>query len=283
MAAELIGDGWACFIMPRFAGDLEAVVERGVISLHRALDMAMDILSGLSTLHGANIVHRDLKPANLLISESGVAAIGDFGSVASVEDDTQDAPASKHSVLYRPPESILTFRHGKRGDIYQIGVVLYELLGGRLPKDGVEWLTARQLAEYRQIDDYVDQCIFVDRAIESRISAGRILDLNSLPFCIPSSIKRLIRRQTNLDPARRAQLCAEFTSDLLALRRQCIDWSWMGDHALGRYQGGAVMVSDNGELRVEVDRGNGWRRVKTLEAASASESCNLANERFGRA
>jgi serine/threonine protein kinase len=169
----------------------------------------------------------------------------------------------------------------KPGDIYQVGMTLYELLGGNLPKDGLAWLSNAQLAIHAQLQDCADKSMFIDAAMEAKICAGRILDLTSLPFVVPDGLKRILRRQSNRDPMLRSQLCSDLTADLLAIRRQTADWLDLGDSALGSFGSGSARVLSSGEeVRVEVNRGNGWRRDRSLEGDSLSGSCVIVNQRF---
>ena len=112
-----------------------------VISNRTALEYSYQILSGLSCLHSERFLHRDLKPSNIYLTEGNIAVIGDFGSVKKLPDGEQSISASSHSILYRSPESINLKKYGISGDIYQVGVILYQLLGGILHYDGMAWLS----------------------------------------------------------------------------------------------------------------------------------------------
>lgn len=96
------------FYMMQAANDgyLSNFLNRNHISLKLAHRLLCQLLSGLASLHCEQnkLVHRDLKPENLLVHDDTIV-IADFGSVRKIDDVTKKAPASKHSILYRPPEA----------------------------------------------------------------------------------------------------------------------------------------------------------------------------------
>ena len=135
LEARSISDEWAFFMTPRcFEGDLDDVINSSP-SVHTALDIAVGICSGASSIHAAGMLHRDLKPGNIVML-AGTPRIADFGSVTAIKEGHQDVVASRHSILWRPPESFETGRYSRKGDVYQIGIAVYQLLGGRLHYDG---------------------------------------------------------------------------------------------------------------------------------------------------
>lgn len=279
--AELVGDGWAMFVTPRFSGDLESAISRGPFSLHRALDTARDVYAGLGALHGSGIVHRDLKPANILISNQGRAVIGDFGSVATLSADSQEAVASSHSVLYRPPESFAENRYTRSGDLYQVGILMHEMLAGSLPVLPEDWIRPKFRDEYRALNNDYEQSQYVDREIAARIRAGTLLRTPPLPFHIPRRVRLFIRNQAHVDIRMRARSAADAMVGLLSLRRSSLDWCMDGDGAIGRGIEVSVRVESNGlKFEVYVDRGNGFRRDRSIEGASPAACCDLANARF---
>ncbi len=279
--AELVGDGWAMFVTPRLIGDLEEAINRERFSLHRALDAARDIYGGLCSLHGHGIVHRDLKPANILISNQGRAVIGDFGSVATLSPESLDAVASSHSILYRPPESFEANRYTKLGDLYQVGVLVHEMLGGPLPILPGDWVQPKNLREYHALATEFEQSQYVDLEISTKIRAGKLLRSLPLPFCVPNRVRLFIKKQVSIDPGARARSAADAMSTLLSLRRASLDWYMEGMEAIGCGNGVVVRVEPVGQnVEVHVDRGKGLRRDRSLEGSSPGDSCELANARF---
>lgn len=154
LEARSISDEWAFFMTPRcFEGDLDDVIQSKP-SVHKALDIAVGICSGVSSIHAARMLHRDLKPGNIVML-SGTPRIADFGSVSAIKDGHQDVVASRHSILWRPPESFDTGRYSKKGDVYQIGMAVYQLLGERLYYDGMAYLSKKQKKIFRPLLNFL--------------------------------------------------------------------------------------------------------------------------------
>jgi serine/threonine protein kinase len=223
--AALLDAKWAYFVTPNCTnGDLDEVLEATSLGNLAAIDYTYQILSGLSHLHAKQFVHRDIKPANIYISDEKKAVIGDFGSVKRIPEGALSIPASSHSLLYRPPESITKNSYGVVGDIYQVGIVLYQLLGGPLPYDGRAWLSRREIEHYESITLPNDQREFVDQCIRSRIVSGKVLNLSALPPWVSPSLKRLIRKACHADGAQRFGNASSFMAKLHDLRPSILDW-----------------------------------------------------------
>ncbi|HEL3255939.1 TPA: protein kinase domain-containing protein [Stenotrophomonas maltophilia] len=278
LSAEIIRDGWACFITPRFPEDLEGAIARGSLSTHAALDVGINVLSGLGALHATSIVHRDVKPANILLGIDGIAAIGDFGSVATIRSGSEDVPSSQHSVLYRPPESFETGRFGPVGDIYQVGITLYEAFGAELPKDPQAWMSKREVIAYGHLDSVFDRSQFEDDVISRAVLGGRLIKLDRYPFYVSKPMRSLIAAMTSKYPEKRVGSAADAMALLVEARRKSIAWVAAGTGALGTFEGGTVRVAGDG--RVDVNRGRGMRRDRTLEGVGASDSVAKVNKKF---
>jgi eukaryotic-like serine/threonine-protein kinase len=117
----------------------ELIKEEAPIDYKRAVELTRQIASGLSVAHKHNIIHRDVKPHNILITEDGVAKITDFGIAKAVKTTTivdQTAEAIMGSVHYFSPEQARGGYVDEKSDIYSLGIVMYEMLTGRVPFDG---------------------------------------------------------------------------------------------------------------------------------------------------
>ena len=102
----------------------------------KALKYAKDIATGMTVAHTAGVIHRDLKPANLLIDDTGLLKIVDFGVAAAAKSgDTQLTKTGYviGSPKYMAPEQILGKKVEQTADIYSLGVILYEMLTGSPP------------------------------------------------------------------------------------------------------------------------------------------------------
>src|SRR6185436_1662549 len=110
---------------------LEAVLDRDKsLEIPRALNYAVQILRGGDHAHQAQILHRDLRPANVLVSESGVVKVADFGTSRLLEKS--HATTVIGSPPYMAPEQFQG-RAVLASDIYSVGVMLYQMLTGSLP------------------------------------------------------------------------------------------------------------------------------------------------------
>jgi HEAT repeat protein/tRNA A-37 threonylcarbamoyl transferase component Bud32 len=104
--------------------------------LAKAVRLAMDVATGMTVAHQSGIIHRDLKPANVLIDDTGLVKIVDFGvAAAQHQGDTQLTKTGYviGSPKYMAPEQILGKKVDERADIYSLGVILYEMLTGEPP------------------------------------------------------------------------------------------------------------------------------------------------------
>lgn len=116
---------------------LEALIQSGErLSIDQAVDYAIDISRGLAAAHSRGIVHRDIKPANIWIEEeSGRIKILDFGlALASAPSDTMTARGAVVGTPgYLSPEQAQGDPLDDRSDLYSLGVVMYELIAGKVP------------------------------------------------------------------------------------------------------------------------------------------------------
>ncbi len=124
-------------VMAYYDGEtLDEKMSRSRLDVDEAIDIATQVAAGLSRAHKKNIVHRDIKPANLMVTRQGLVKVVDFG-LARMADLRMTA--SGHAVgtpAYMSPEQIRGGPVDARVDIWSLGVVLHEMLTGRLPFKG---------------------------------------------------------------------------------------------------------------------------------------------------
>ena len=106
------------------------------MSLRRKIDVAIDLCAGVEFAHLHGVIHRDLKPANIYITESGGAKILDFGLARLMTSQLTQSNMLMGTLNYMSPEQVRGDRADQRSDVFSIGVVLYELLGGRKAFEG---------------------------------------------------------------------------------------------------------------------------------------------------
>lgn len=116
----------------------QIIEEKGKLNYKEAIDITRQVASALSHAHKNQIIHRDVKPHNILITSSGTAKLADFGiamavSKASIAEGSEKIMGSVH---YFSPEQARGAYVDERSDLYSLGIVLYEMLAGKVPFDG---------------------------------------------------------------------------------------------------------------------------------------------------
>lgn len=272
--AGVVDDEWAFFATPYYEhGDLDDEIGKEEPGNFRAIDITRSLLNGISHLHEMRLVHRDLKPQNIFLADDGTPAIGDFGSVKLLPDGESYVPGSAHSLLYRPPESVHSAQYGRSGDLYQAGLILFQLLGGRLPYEESAWLSEREFLHYESIQNRADKSIFVDGIIKRRIVQGRIVNLDSLPPWVPVEMRRLIGKACHRDPATRFKSCAEFHGQIALVRRGLSDWQVIEGHPTRRNGVDFRVVRQSGDTcRIQKRRHGPWRNDNSISGANFEDA-----------
>ena len=130
-------EGDALYIVMEYIDGItlkEYMEKKGVLSDVEALHFIKQILKGLAHAHERGIVHRDIKPHNIILLKDGTIKITDFGIARLTKFDTQTiSDMTIGSVHYISPEQASGDRTDERSDIYSVGIILYEMLTGKLP------------------------------------------------------------------------------------------------------------------------------------------------------
>ena len=115
----------------------DLIKKRGKLTTSEVIDIMLQITDGMSVAHDSYIIHRDIKPQNIMILENGLVKIMDFG-IAMALNSTQLTQTNSvmGSVHYLPPEQASGKGATLQSDIYSMGIVMYELLTGKLPYKG---------------------------------------------------------------------------------------------------------------------------------------------------
>ncbi|CAN3129667.1 Serine/threonine-protein kinase PknL [Mycobacterium sp. smrl_JER01] len=176
----------------------ELLRERGPMPPHAVAAVLRPVLGGLAAAHAAGLVHRDIKPENVLISDDGDVKIADFGLVRAVAE----AKITSTSVIlgtaaYLSPEQVATGDTDSRGDVYSVGVLVYELLTGRTPFTGDSALAVA----YQRMDRDVPP---PSAAIQG----------------VPRQFDDLVRCATSRDPSGRFADAAEMADQLETVVRE---------------------------------------------------------------
>ncbi len=193
------------FVMPHFAGGSvqDALTDDYRFSIVEAIQIAIDALDALAYLHREhNAVHRDSKPGNVLLdADRRRGYLSDFGSAALI-DSAGGASTVLGTNVYRPPEARPSGRVGVVADLYGIGMMLWEMLNGRLP-----WETLKLAA--------------VEQRLQRGLRAVADAQLGFAPH-VPDRLRRVIRKSIHPQPSGRFHSAEAF---ITALRRvSSIDW-----------------------------------------------------------
>ena len=171
--------------------------KRGRLTLSEVIDIMLQITDGLSVAHDAYIIHRDIKPQNIMILDSGLVKITDFG-IAMAMNSTQLTQTNSvmGSVHYLPPEQANGKGSTLQSDIYSMGILMYELLTGELPYKG---------------DNAVEIAL---KHLKEKIPSVR----DKYPE-IPQSVENIIIKATAKNPKNRYADARSMNEDL----RTCLD------------------------------------------------------------
>lgn len=173
--------------------------KRGKLTVPEVIDIVLQITNGLSVAHDSYIIHRDIKPQNILILENGLIKITDFGiAVAMNATQLTQTNSVMGSVHYLPPEQASGKGATLQSDIYSIGILMYELLTGKLPFRG---------------DNAVEIAL---KHLKEPMPSIR----DELPD-IPQSVENIILRATAKNPKNRYSDAREMHEDL----KTCLDES----------------------------------------------------------
>lgn len=199
--------------------DLKAYIKKHYpIPLPQVIDIMEQVLSAVATAHAHGIIHRDLKPQNILIDENKNVKITDFGiAVAVSQDSLTQTNTLMGSVHYLSPEQARGSIATKQSDIYSLGIILFELLTGKVPFEG-ETAVSIALKHFRE----------------------EIPSVREQNKEIPQALENVIIKATAKEPAERYSSVNEIAADL----KTVLDPQRANEPRL------KIQQDDNGETKV---------------------------------
>ncbi len=186
------------FVMEYVSGKTlkELIVENGKLNYTVSIGIATQIAKALECAHKNNIIHRDVKPQNILVTESGMVKVTDFGiaksSTSATITNTTTIMGSAH---YLSPEQAKGTFIDLRSDIYSLGIVLYEMVTGILPFDAESPVT-----------------------IALKHIQSEPIDPKKYAPSIPDGLNNLIIKCMSKEPINRYQNCRELINDLQKIK-----------------------------------------------------------------
>jgi eukaryotic-like serine/threonine-protein kinase len=190
--------GQTYFVMEFVEGEsLGSMLKReGKLSVEQSAKVIYQTAMGLSTAHDRGVVHRDIKPGNLMINSRGAIKIADFGIALSNHDLSKKLTTTGEFVGtpgYLSPEVCLGKAVDQRSDIFSLGIVMFEMLTGRMP--------------------------FTDESplgLMLEVVKAEIPDVREINHDVDPEIARILDKMIAKDPAERYQNCHDLVADLSA-------------------------------------------------------------------
>jgi len=191
-------DNQLFIVMDCYEGEtLKQKIERKLPTIEEAIDIATQVAHGLSKAHESGIIHRDIKSSNIMVGKDGIARIVDFG-LAKLAGQTilTKTGSTLGTVAYMSPEQAKGEKVDQRTDIWSLGVVMYEMVTGRLPFPG----------------DF-------EQAIMYRILNEEPEAIANLRSNIPRELERIVKKAVSKNLEERYQNTGDILVDLRSLRK----------------------------------------------------------------
>jgi non-specific serine/threonine protein kinase len=205
-------DPWMFIVMEYVEGELlSRRLERGPISIQDAVELGAQTAEALDEAHAHGIIHRDIKPSNLMITARGIIKVLDFGiakvvrrpGVPTATDPTRTiADVTSPGIIlgtvsYMSPEQAMGRALDPRTDIFSLGVLLYQMVTGRLPFVGSNPI------------EVIDRILHVEAPEPSRVNGN-----------VPDALSEIILRAMEKEPSRRYQAAREIRDELREVGRE---------------------------------------------------------------
>ena len=197
------------------------------LGVRERVALALQVCAAVAYAHRNLIVHRDLKPSNILVSADGEAKLLDFGIAKLLDPEAAEGRTATHSRMMTPeyaaPEQVLGEPITTATDVYAIGVLLYQLLSGRLPYARAEsGAVSFQKAVVEEVPEPVHRAISRplrdgdDTPTGEALAAARGTSVPALRRSLRGDLDRIVQRSLAKRPEARYQSVAELAADLRA-------------------------------------------------------------------
>lgn len=141
---------------------LHTMIHKGSVPVRTAASLAMQLCEALAYAHNHKILHRDIKPGNIMVNEEGQVKVADFGLARPITGEAEENPYGTPD--YAAPEILNKGSVDQRADIFAAGIVLYEMLTGRVPQQ-----PRRSVQEYAPLskrwDELIDKATHADQSL----------------------------------------------------------------------------------------------------------------------
>ncbi len=214
------------------------ISQQGALNWKEAVHFTTQILNALQHAHDKSIIHRDIKPQNVMLVESGDVKVMDFG-IASIagKDSTAgaggEAKQAIGSVHYISPEQARGDQTSARADVYSVGVMLYEMLTGKLPFNGSDAVSVAIM--HLQADPRPPREINPD---------------------IPAGLEEIIMQAMQKEPSNRYQSAAEMLADINEFKRDpnvTFEYKYMVEDSATRY---LDAINNSRRMQEEIESNN---------------------------
>ncbi len=276
--ARRIGKNYSYFMTDEIdGGDLEKCHRSGQLDLRDKLNIIHGVLNGISELHkdANSIVHRDIKPKNVLIHNSTkVPLISDFGSVKHFDKLLGSVTGSNTTMVYKPAEVFTSNKYTRQSDVYQIGVTLFQILDGFFPGAYFDWLNDAQKKKFAQIENFFEQDIFINKAIERLVVRNDLIRTQTLPDYIDTDIIKIIKKSTNPSLATRYRTSCRFHEGLILGSEDLINWKVGSEYLYGethKNEQFRISLSRKGFLTEKLGAVSKWRKTGNVSSVRKNQ------------
>ncbi len=154
----------------------ELIRREAPLEARRAITIALQILAALRVAHQQGVIHRDVKPQNILVQPDGKVKVADFGIASAGETEMTEAGSIVGTAQYLAPEQARGLPVGPPADLYAVGIVLYEMLSGRVPFEGDAAVTVAMRHVQEAPEPLGDRNPLVPAALEAVVMRALVKD-----------------------------------------------------------------------------------------------------------